>query len=35
MTRERGDHVLIAIGCLVASLLAIIASIVHGLQFLQ
>ena len=35
MTRERGDHVLIAIGCLAASLLAIIVSIVHGLQFLR
>jgi rhomboid protease GluP len=35
MTRERGDHVLIAIACLAASLLSIVVSIVHGLQFIQ
>jgi rhomboid protease GluP len=35
MTRERGDHVLIAIGCLAASLLAVIASIVTGFKFLR
>jgi rhomboid protease GluP len=29
LTRERGDHLLIAIGCLVASLLAIVFSVVH------
>jgi rhomboid protease GluP len=28
LTRERGDHLLIAIGCLVATLLAIVASVV-------
>jgi rhomboid protease GluP len=32
---ERGDHVLIALGCLVASLLAILASIVDGLKILR
>jgi rhomboid protease GluP len=31
LARERGDHLLIAIGCLVASLLAIVASVVKGL----
>ena len=30
LTRERGDHLLIAIGCLVATLLAIVASVVAG-----
>ena len=30
LTRERGDHVLIAIGCLVATFLAIVFSVVHG-----
>jgi rhomboid protease GluP len=30
MTRERGDHLLIAIGCLVATVLAIAASLVTG-----
>jgi rhomboid protease GluP len=31
LARERGDHLLIAIGCLVATLLAIVASVVKGL----
>jgi rhomboid protease GluP len=31
LTRERGDHLLIAIGCLVATLLAILASVARGL----
>ncbi len=31
---ERIDHVLLAVGCLAASLLAIVASVIHGLQFL-
>ena len=31
MTRERGDHLLMAIGCLAVSLLAIVFSVVHGL----
>jgi rhomboid protease GluP len=35
MTRERGDHVIIALICLVASALAIAASIVTGLRFLR
>jgi membrane associated rhomboid family serine protease len=30
LTRERGDHVLIAIGCLLASAISIIASVVTG-----
>lgn len=32
MTRERGDHLLVAIGCLAATLLAIAFSVLHGLQ---
>ena len=35
MTRERGDHMLIAIGCLAASFLAIIVSIVTALPSLR
>ncbi len=35
LTRERGDHLLIAIGCLVATLLAIVASIIHGLPLIR
>ena len=34
MTRERGDHLLVAIGCLLASLLAILFSVVKGLGLL-
>ena len=34
-TRERGDHLLIALGCLVATLLAIVVSLVHGSALLQ
>ncbi len=34
MTRERGDHVLVAIGCLVATIISIAASVVTGLRFL-
>ena len=34
-TRERGDHMLIAIGCLAASLLSIIASLVVGIPQLR
>jgi rhomboid protease GluP len=34
MTRERGDHLLAAIACLLATLLAILYSIVHGLGIL-
>ena len=34
MTRERGDHLLVAIGCLLASLLAIVFSVVKGLGLL-
>jgi rhomboid protease GluP len=35
MTRERGDHTIIALVCLVASALAIIASVVTGLPMLR
>jgi hypothetical protein len=35
MTRERGDHMIIAIGCLAASVIAIVVSIVTGLKYLQ
>jgi membrane associated rhomboid family serine protease len=35
MTRERGDHMLIAIVCLVASFLSIAASIATGLQLFR
>jgi rhomboid protease GluP len=31
LTRERGDHLLMAIGCLAVSLLAIVFSVLHGL----
>ena len=31
---ERGDHLAIAIGCLLLSLISVIVSIVHGLQFM-
>ena len=32
---ERVDHIVIALACLGASLLSIVASVLHGLQFLQ
>jgi rhomboid protease GluP len=35
LSRERGDHALIAVGCLVASLIAIIVSVVHGMSFIR
>jgi rhomboid protease GluP len=35
MTRERGDHIIAAIGCLVATALAIIASIVTALPLFR
>jgi rhomboid protease GluP len=31
-TRERGDHLLIAIGCIAATFLAIVVSVLHGLS---
>jgi rhomboid protease GluP len=34
LTRERGDHLLVALGCLVATLLAIVVSVVKGLSLL-
>ena len=35
MTRERGDHMIIAIGCLAATLLSIVVSIITGVKFLR
>jgi rhomboid protease GluP len=35
LTRERGDHVIIAVGCLAASALSVIASIVTGLSLFR
>jgi rhomboid protease GluP len=34
LTRERGDHVIIAVACLAASAVAVIASIVTGLSLI-
>jgi rhomboid protease GluP len=34
LKQERGDHTLMAIGCLVASLLAIVFSVIHGYPLL-
>ena len=34
LTRERGDHLLIALGCLAVSFLAVAFSVVHGLGIL-
>jgi rhomboid protease GluP len=35
MTRERGDHTIIALACLVATVIAIVVSIVTGLPYLR
>ena len=35
LTRERGDHVIIAVGCLVASALSVVASVVTGLSLFR
>ena len=35
MTRERGDHMLIAVGCLVATALSIVASVLTGLSLVR
>ena len=35
LTRERGDHLIIAVGCLLASFLAIAYSVIHGLGILR
>lgn len=35
MTRERGDHMIVAGVCLLASLIAIVVSILHGLSFIR
>jgi len=32
MTRERGDHLIMAIGCLVATFLAVLLAVLHGLS---
>jgi hypothetical protein len=34
LTRERGDHLLIALGCLFVSFLAVAFSVLHGLRIL-
>jgi rhomboid protease GluP len=33
LTRERGDHMLAALACLLATFLAVVFSVLHGLQF--
>jgi rhomboid protease GluP len=35
MTRERGDHMIIALVCLVATVLAVVASVMTGLPLQQ
>ena len=35
LTRERGDHVIIAVGCLVATALSIVVSVVTGLSLFR
>lgn len=35
LSRERGDHALLAVGCLAASLIAVVVSIFHGLSFIR
>ncbi len=35
MTRERGDHLLIAIGCLALTFLAILVSVIQGIELLN
>jgi len=35
MTRERGDHTIIALACLIATVIAIVASIITGLPYLR
>jgi rhomboid protease GluP len=35
MTQERGDHMLVAIGCIVATVLSIVASLVFGLAIFR
>jgi rhomboid protease GluP len=34
-TRERGDHLIVAVGCLAATLLSIVYSVINGLHFLR
>ena len=34
LTAERGDHLLVAIGCLVATVLAIVFAVLHGMSLL-
>ena len=35
MTRERGDHVIVALGCLGATVLAVVVSVVQGLSLVR
>jgi len=35
LKRERVDHIAIALVCLAASLISVVASVVHGVQFLR
>jgi rhomboid protease GluP len=35
LTRERGDHILVAVICLVATALAVVASIITGLPYFR
>ena len=35
MARERGDHMIIALGCLAATLLSIVVSVITGFKFLR
>jgi hypothetical protein len=34
LTRERGDHLLVAVGCLVATFLSIAYSVIRGFSLL-
>jgi hypothetical protein len=35
MKPERIDHIVMAVGCLALSMLSIVVSVLHGLQFLR
>jgi rhomboid protease GluP len=35
LKRERIDHIMIALLCLAASLVSVVASVIHGVQFLR
>jgi rhomboid protease GluP len=34
LKKERGDHLLVAVICLVLSIASIVVSVIHGMQFL-